>query len=59
MGFNKQSILTKHQLQQMVYDHGVEYVVKQYSKADAVVGDSDSIEYLESLRIILKENKTQ
>jgi hypothetical protein len=41
----------------MVFDHGVEYVVKLYSKADALVGDSDSIQYLHSLEKILKENK--
>jgi hypothetical protein len=57
MGFNKRYVMTKHQLQQMVFDHGVEYVVKLYSKADALVGDSDSIQYLHSLEKILKENK--
>jgi hypothetical protein len=57
MGFNKKYVLPKHNLQQLVYDHGVEYVVTLYSKADALVGDSDSIQYLHSLENILKENK--
>jgi hypothetical protein len=59
MGFNKQVILKKHQLQQMVYDHGVEYVIKYYSKADAVIGDAESVDYLKSLKVTLKENKKQ
>lgn len=41
----------------MVYDHGVEYVVKLYSKADALFGDTNSIEYLHSLHEILKNKQ--
>jgi len=57
MGFDKRIILPKHQLQQMVYDHGAEYVVKYYAKADAVYGDTDSMEYLKSLKEIINKNK--
>ena len=57
MGFDKRIILPKHQLQQMVYDHGAEYVVRFYSKADAVIGDADSISYLKQLQEIVKQNK--
>lgn len=56
MGFNKIYVPPKHNLQQLVYDHGVEYVVRLYSKADALFGDVDSIEYLHSLENILKNN---
>lgn len=59
MGFNKRIMLKKYQLQQMLYDHGVKYVVDYYSKADAIIGDADSLDYLKSLKKILKENKTQ
>jgi len=45
MGFNKKYLPAKYQLQQMVYDHGAEYVVRLYEKADALIGDSNSIEY--------------
>jgi thiamine pyrophosphokinase len=57
MGFDKRIILPKHQLQQMVYDHGAEYVVRYYAKADAVYGDADSMEYLKSLKEIINKNK--
>ena len=57
MGFNKRIILPKYQLQQMVYDHGVDYVVKYYAKADVVMGDVESVEYLKSLQEIVKKNK--
>jgi thiamine pyrophosphokinase len=57
MGFDKRIILPKPQLQQMVYDHGADYVVKFYSKADAIIGDVDSMEYLKSLQEIVKQNK--
>lgn len=57
MGFDKRIILPKYQLQQMVYDHGAEYVVKFYSKADAIMGDADSISYLKQLQEIVKQNK--
>lgn len=57
MGFDKRIILPKYQLQQMVYDHGAEYVVKFYSKADALIGDVDSISYLKQLQEIVKQNK--
>jgi sRNA-binding regulator protein Hfq len=43
MGFNKRIMLKKYQLQQMVYDHGVKYVVDYYSKADAIIGDAETI----------------
>ena len=41
----------------MVYDHGADYVVRLYEKADALIGDSNSIEYLHSLQNIIKSNK--
>ena len=57
MGFDKRIILPKHQLQQMVYDHGAEYVVRYYENADAIMGDIDSMEYLKSLIEVIKQNK--
>jgi hypothetical protein len=57
MGFNKKYLPEKYQLQQMVYDHGAEYVVRIYESADALIGPSNSIEYLHSLQNIIKSNK--
>lgn len=57
MGFNKVILPTKHELQQMVYDYGVEYVLKLYRKADALIGPSDSMDYLHSLNNTINYNK--
>lgn len=56
MGFNKRYIQPKHQLQQMVYDHGVEWVVKHYKSADVLIGDEDALDYYYGLCTIVNNN---
>lgn len=50
MGFNKKHIPTIDILQQMVYDYGVDYVLKQFESADALIGNVESIRFLEQIR---------
>jgi hypothetical protein len=56
MGFNKRHLPAKHILQQMVYDHGVEWVVKNYASADVLIGDGDSVDYIYELQILVNNN---
>ena len=49
MGFNKRIIPDKITLQNMVYDFGVEEVINRYKKADMLMGDSESMAYLQSI----------
>ena len=53
MGFNKRHLPAKHILQQMVYDHSVEWVVKNYASADVLIGDGDSVDYIYELQILV------
>ena len=50
MGFNKKIVPTIDILQQMVYDYGSEYVLKQFASADALIGSVESIRFLEQLK---------
>jgi len=52
MGFNKRHLPSKEKLKQLVYDYGAEYVLKIYygPKVDALVGNTDSFEFLETLK---------
>jgi hypothetical protein len=56
MGFNKRYVQPKHALQQMVFDHGVEYVVDFYKSADVLIGDADALDYLHGLQVIVYNN---
>ena len=49
MGFNKRIIPDKITLQNMAYDFGVEEVINRYKKADMLMGDSESMAYLQSI----------
>ena len=50
MGFNKKHVPPINILQQMVYDYGVDYVLKQFESADALIGSVESIRFLEQIR---------
>ena len=49
MGFNKRILPNKITLQNMVYDFGVESVVKRYINADVLFGDVESKTYFETI----------
>lgn len=51
MGFNKVFLPSKEDLEQMVLSKGVTYVLNRYNgpKVDALVGDVDSMDYLDRL----------
>jgi hypothetical protein len=49
MGFNKRILPSKVTLQNMVFDYGVAEVVGRYKKVDMLIGDSDSMVYLEQI----------
>lgn len=49
MGFNKRILPSKVTLQNMVFDYGVAEVVSRYKKVDMLIGDSDSMVYLEQI----------
>jgi hypothetical protein len=49
MGFNKRILPSKLTLQNMVFDYGVAEVVSRYKKVDMLIGDSDSMVYLEQI----------
>ena len=40
-----------------VYDYGVEWVVQKYGKADALMGDSESVDYINRLIRMKNENE--
>jgi hypothetical protein len=49
MGFNKITLPSKDTLQSMVYDYGVKEVISRYEKADMLMGDSESMAYLQTI----------
>lgn len=49
MGFNKRILPDKGTLQNMVYDFGVAEVVKRYNKTDMIMGDVESMAYLQNI----------
>ena len=49
MGFNKRILPDKNTLQNMVYDFGIEEVVKRYNKTDMIMGDVESMAYLQNI----------
>jgi|TARA_R110000744_G_scaffold7458_2_gene25875 hypothetical protein len=49
MGFNKRILPDKERLQNMVFDHGLEWVVEKYSKADMLMGSVESQSYYQNL----------
>lgn len=49
MGFNKRILPDKMTLQNMVYDFGVKSVVEQYDNVDMLMGDTESMAYLQTI----------
>lgn len=49
MGFNKRILPDIGKLQNMVFDHGLEWVVEKYSKADMLMGSVESQSYYQNL----------
>ena len=49
MGFNKRILPDKVTLQNMVYDFGVKSVVEQYDNVDMLMGDTESMAYLQTI----------
>ena len=49
MGFNKRILPDKVTLQNMVYYFGVKSVVEQYDNVDMLMGDTESMAYLQTI----------
>ena len=51
MGFNKTHLPNIEDLQSMVIDKGVKYVLERFNgpKVDVLIGDVDAMDYLDSL----------
>lgn len=49
MGFNKCYIPTKKELEDYLAEHGVEKFLSRFAKCDALIGDSDAIEFLKEV----------
>ena len=49
MGFNKCFLPDIDKLRDMVFDYGLEMVVKRYKPYDAYIGSEESLTYLEQL----------
>lgn len=57
MAFNKMYVPSVNIVSAEVYDYGVEWVVQKYGKADALMGDSESINYINRLIQMKNENE--
>jgi hypothetical protein len=57
MGFNKMYVPSVNIVSAEVYDYGVEWVVQKYGKADALMGDFESINYINRLIEMKNENE--
>jgi hypothetical protein len=49
MGFNKMIVPSINIVSAEVYDYGVEWVIQKYGKADSLMGDAESVEYINRL----------
>jgi hypothetical protein len=49
MGFNKMIVPSINIVSAEVYDYGVEWVIQKYGKADCLMGDAESVEYINRL----------
>ena len=49
MGFNKVYVPSINIISSEVYDYGVEWVIQKYGTADMLMGDAESIEYINRL----------
>lgn len=57
MGFNKMYVPSVNIVSAEVYDYGVDWVVQKYGNADALMGDSESINYINRLIQMKNENE--
>ena len=57
MGFNKMYVPSVNIVSAEVYDYGDDWVVQKYGKADALMGDSESINYINRLIQMKNENE--
>ena len=57
MGFNKMFVPSINIVSSEVYDYGVEWVVSKYGKADVLMGDSESVDYINRLIQMKNENE--
>ena len=55
MGFNKMIVPSINIVSGEVYDYGVEWVIQKYGKADSLIGDAESVEYINRLIRIKNE----
>lgn len=57
MGFNKMFVPSINIVSSEVYDYGVDWVLQKYGNADMLVGDAESLEYIN--RLIQNKNENQ
>jgi len=57
MGFNKMFVPSINIVSSEVYDYGVDWVIQKYGNADMLVGDAESLEYIN--RLIQNKNENQ
>jgi hypothetical protein len=57
MGFNKMFVPSINIVSSEVYDYGVDWVIQKYGNADMLVGDAESLEYIN--RLIQDKNENQ
>lgn len=57
MGFNKMFVPSINIVSSEVYDYGVDWVLQKYGNADMLMGDAESLEYIN--RLIQNKNENQ
>jgi hypothetical protein len=57
MGFNKMFVPSINIVSSEVYDYGVDWVLQKYGNADMLMGDAESLEYINRLIQNKNENK--
>lgn len=57
MGFNKMFVPSINIVSSEVYDYGVDWVIQKYGNADMLMGDAESLEYINRLIQNKNENK--
>lgn len=57
MGFNKMFVPSINIVSSEVYDYGVDWVIQKYGNADMLMGDAESLAYIN--RLIQDKNENQ
>ena len=57
MGFNKVFVPSINIVSAEVYDYGVDWVIQKYGSSDMMIGDSESVQYIQ--RLIQMKNEHQ